>query len=54
MKVPATKRSDDVSEIARAVEVFKKKVIESNRLSDEALEDEQSQHEYRENTLNRG
>ncbi|MGB0631012.1 MAG: methyl-accepting chemotaxis protein [Alphaproteobacteria bacterium] len=48
VQIPAADRSDEVGEMARAVEVFKEKAIESTRLSEEAAENERAQRELRE------
>tara|TARA_R110002110_G_scaffold392064_1_gene605488 strand:- start:5549 stop:7324 length:1776 start_codon:yes stop_codon:yes gene_type:complete len=46
--IPAASRKDEVGEMARAVEVFKEKAIENNRLAEEAAENEKQQAEMRE------
>ena len=46
--IPAASRKDEVGEMARAVEVFKEKAIESGRLADEAAENDKIQREMKE------
>lgn len=45
--IPAADRRDEVGEMARAVEIFKDKAIENNRLAEEAAQNELAQRELR-------